>query len=395
MKKNILFPAVILLMVVACGRRPAAHVGKIRKVLTEVRQTYAPDSRTAIFQVRLRRNQDSLILTGMTDKPAAKKALFRLLKTDQISVTDNIRLLPEASINDSTHAVVNNAVANLRAKPHFSAELTTQATLGMPLKLLEKKGDWFRAQTPDHYISWVQRRQIRVMSNQEYADWRKAPKLIFTRMYGASYNEPGGTQEVSDLEAGDILKLTGRTGTYYRVEYPDGRKAVVSQTDARPFDQWVSSLKADRASLVETAKRFMGVPYLWGGTSAKGVDCSGFTKMVYLLNGMVLPRDASQQALAGQVVDSVRDFSKLLPGDLLFFGKKATDSTREKVDHVGMWIGNDEYIHSLGRVHISSMDPKSPKFDKYNLGRYLKAERILDSKTSDIVPFRKVIVEKW
>lgn len=393
MSKKIIYAFACLILFSACGQQQVESQVSIRSVLSDIQKTYAPDSRTAIFQIEMKGPENKPVLAGVTDQPAAKQELLHRLKADHITFVDHIRLLPDASLGDSTHAVVNNSVANLRAKPHFSAELTTQATLGMPLKLLEKKGGWFRAQTPDHYISWIQRRQIRVMDNAGYAEWRKSPKLIFTRMYGASYRKAGSSQQVSDLEAGNILKLTGRTGSFYRVEYPDGRQAFVAQSDAEPFDRWVASLKTDRASLVKTSRRFIGIPYLWGGTSAKGVDCSGLMKMVFLLNGMVLPRDASQQARAGEVVDSVRDFSNLLPGDLLFFGRKATDSTAEKVVHVGMWIGNDEYIQSLGRVHISSMNPKSPRFDAYNLGRYLKAERILNSRTNDIVPLKKVIVE--
>ena len=94
-------------------------------------------------------------------------------------------------------------------------------------------------------------------------------------------------------------------------------------------------------ALVETSKTLMGVPYLWGGTSTKGVDCSGFTKTIYYLNGMVIPRDASQQVHTGKLIDSVTNFDALEKGDLLFFGRKATDTGTEKVVHVGMWIGNN------------------------------------------------------
>src|SRR5690606_39904878 len=115
----------------------------------------------------------------------------------------------------------------------------------------------------------------------------------------------------------------------------------------------------DWSSDVCSSDLLMGLPYLWGGTSAKGVDCSGYTKTVFFLNGIILPRDASQQIHAGIEVDSTRDFENLEPGDLLFFGRKATETSSERVIHVGMWIGDNKFIHSMGDVHISTLDRKS------------------------------------
>ncbi len=134
----------------------------------------------------------------------------------------------------------------------------------------------------------------------------------------------------------------------------------------------------EKEDLVETSKKLMGLPYLWGGTSPKGVDCSGFTKTVYFLNGMVIPRDASQQVHTGKLIDTTKNFQNLIPGDLLFFGRPATDSTSERVVHVGMWIGDNQFIHSMGDVHISTMDSTSSDFDEYNYNRYLRSKRVFN-----------------
>jgi cell wall-associated NlpC family hydrolase len=161
--------------------------------------------------------------------------------------------------------------------------------------------------------------------------------------------------------------------------------AFIDKREAEDYIQWLEHLNPTTAALVSTSKRLMGVPYLWGGTSTKGVDCSGFTKTIYFLNGMVIPRDASQQVHTGKSIDSTKNFDNLVEGDLLFFGRKATDSTSEKVVHVGMWIGNNEFIHASEMVRISSMDSNAANFDEWNLNRYLRTKRILKEEDKDLI----------
>jgi cell wall-associated NlpC family hydrolase len=105
------------------------------------------------------------------------------------------------------------------------------------------------------------------------------------------------------------------------------------------------------------------------------MDCSGFTKLVFQSNGWIIPRDASQQAREGELVDSLRKWENLKPGDLVFFGEKRPDGTN-KVVHVGIWEGQNAYLHAADRTRRASMDPQSKDFDAYNLNRYLFTKRI-------------------
>ena len=121
----------------------------------------------------------------------------------------------------------------------------------------------------------------------------------------------------------------------------------------------------------------MGVPYLWGGTSTKGVDCSGFTKTVYSLNGIQLLRNASHQARLGEAVELNPELSNLKKGDLLFFGSAANDRRPERVTHVGIYLENKRFIHSSGLVRINSLDPKSPVYDVRRHKTLIRVRRYL------------------
>lgn len=129
--------------------------------------------------------------------------------------------------------------------------------------------------------------------------------------------------------------------------------------------------------MLSTAFEFKGVPYLWGGTSAKMVDCSGFTKTAYYMHGLILQRDASQQTLYGDLVDAINDYGKLQAGDLVFFGKKATAENKERVTHVGLCLGDQEFIHASGKVRINSLNRDSEKYTEYYETAFVRARRVV------------------
>jgi hypothetical protein len=149
------------------------------------------------------------------------------------------------------------------------------------------------------------------------------------------------------------VEKTGKR--FLKISFPDGRVGYVRKADCISFDDWCN-IPPNKNSIVTVSGKMMGFPYLWGGTSSKGVDCSGFTKLVFYSQGIVLARDASQQAKYGEPVD-FSDFKNLQIGDLLFFGRSA-----KRITHVGIYLGNGDFIHSSGRVHISSIFPEDPKF---------------------------------
>jgi gamma-D-glutamyl-L-lysine dipeptidyl-peptidase len=343
-----------------------------------IRADYAPDRRVARFDVETAWAGERLEVTGATDQPAALARLRRALAAHGVAWADGVRQLPDTAVGEPGWALVNNSVANLRSEPRHAAELATQAPLGTPLRVLDHDGGWLLVQVPNRYLAWVDAGGVQRVSLDDIEAHRQADRVIFLEPAGVARSGPRtDASPVSDLVAGAILVRLGAANGFHHVRFPDGREAYVAEGEAAPFAEWAGAVRATEASLVASAMALLGRPYLWGGTSANGMDCSGFTKTVFLLNGLILPRDASQQIHAGTLVDDARRFETLRPGDLLFFGRPATATSPERVIHVGMWIGDGRFIHSSSRVQINSVDPEDPLYDAFNAGRYLRTKRML------------------
>ncbi len=387
MFKKFAFTCLTFFLVIGCNSpEENRKLTNARDIIAEVSGEFVPDKRVARFEMEAREQDGDLVVQGESDLPEAVEKLRSRLKENDIIYVDSIALLPGNDMDNASHALVTISVANLRSNPKHSAELATQATLGTPLKVLKKQDSWYLIQTPDKYLSWVDYGGLHQISEEEMNTWKEATKIIYTRPYGFSYSETNdGSQVVSDLVTGGVLELLGEQNDYYQVKYPQGDTAFVKKEEAKLYEEWVDGLDPSGENLIATSKSLMGIPYLWGGTSSKGVDCSGYTKTIFFLNGMVIPRDASQQIHTGKMVDSTRNFENLVAGDLLFFGRPATDTTSEAVIHVGMWIGDNKFIHSMGKVHISNMDPEAEDFDEYNYNRYLRTKRIAPEEDPKVI----------
>jgi cell wall-associated NlpC family hydrolase len=393
MKEKHLLASVFVIFLLASCSETVYEGNLLEAEITEIKTEFAPDKRVALFDIVAEKKNDAIILKGESNLPDAVSAFLKKLNAENLDFIDSIQILPSKEIQGQTNGLINNSVSNLRSIPKHSSELATQATLGTPVKIYKKEGDWFLIQTPDKYLSWVDSGGIISQTDDEFNSWKTKDKIIYLKTYGHSYEEPNSTsQVVTDLAAGGVLELLGEENEFYKIKYPDARIAYINKKESKLYKEWIAAMNPSGDSLIETSKTLMGVPYLWGGTSTKGMDCSGFTKTIYFLNGMVIPRDASQQIHTGKQIDDNKDFENLEKGDLLFFGRKATDTTKEKIVHVGMWIGNNEFIHASNMVRVSSMDPKATNFDEFNLNRYLRSKRILKEEDKDLIDLTETAV---
>lgn len=368
----------LLILFAPCAHILAQDSTTITSAVTalgdSMKKRFAPDRRVAIFDIKYQIEGQSVTLQGSTTSAEAHRALLQGLNSLQCSVTDHIVELPDTNtVGNTSWGVINVSACNLRGAADYDAGQSTQAILGMPVKVLRHEG-WLQVQTPDEYISWVLPASVVRMTKAQVHEWNTARQVVVTAIYGFVYSQADTrSQTVSDVVAGNRLKLLGEDRQFYYVAYPDGRRGYLSKNAAQDVVTWRKNLHNDAASILTTAKTLTGIPYMWGGTSTKGVDCSGFVRTALFMHDIIIPRDASQQALKGQRINILPDFSNLLPGDLLFFGKHDT----KRVQHVGFYMGHGKFIHSLGWVHISSFNPQDKDYDEYDLKRLLFASRFL------------------
>lgn len=379
-KKCTLFLLSLLLTIYSCQPEGKDSPNAIlSSLLKEIKAKFAPDKRTAIWEITPLENQGELLLLGKTNLPAAKAQLEMELSAKGISWVDSIQVLPASTLKEDIYGIVNLSAANIRSEPAHSAELATQTTLGTILKIWDKSGDWYRVQTPDGYLGWLDPGGFQPINSTILDKYRQSDRVIYLPDMGFSFSQADDkSPRVSDLLAGNILVRLGKTGRFTKVSYPDGRIAYIPSKELMDWDTWLQSREPTAINILATAKKMLGRPYLWGGTSGKAFDCSGFTKTVFYLNGLVLPRDASQQIQVGLGINttSIADFE---PGDLLFFGRAPSSDQKEKITHVAIYMGEDKIIHASGSVKIESLNPEDKNFAPDRLTSLVRATRPLQT----------------
>jgi hypothetical protein len=368
MKFILFIGLVILALLPGCYQYSA---DQLQEEIDIISKRWVPDKRVGICSLRLvKKAGGEMILKGESLFPGAKADVLKLLSSKGISVIDSAILLPDTVNVKKSWGLISISVANLRGKSAHASELVSQAIMGTPVRILKEDNGWVLVQTPENYIAWTNESSVNKMSFPEMIKWRNSDRIIYAESFGKVYKDPKLSEVMSDLVAGAIVTKLTDNPHFSSIILPDGRAGYVTNINWLLFRQWKDTVSVISDQLIKTGRQFLGFPYLWGGTSSKAMDCSGFVKTVFFLNGTILERDASQQVKHGVEVEVTSGWNNLQKGDLLFFGSR--DPYR--VTHVGLYIGNSELIHSSGTVRISSIDNKR---DNYSiiLGTTLLAAR--------------------
>jgi len=362
-------------------KRTTSHAELGTVSLDSLKQLYAPDSRVAVYDLAVQQRGEKVVLKGEVDNLKAKEAsLTAIRESTGADVLDSVRVLPDAQIGEKQYGIVSVSVGNLRTRPGHANELCTQALMGTVVRLLKKTEGWYFVQLPDRYLGWIEASAVKTTSAEGVDAWKSSRKVIVTTFFTfVREHQAEMAQTVSDAVMGGLMQFLSHRGTWTEVGLPDGRHGYIESTAVSDFDTWKKTRKLTPGNIEKTAKMFVGIPYLWGGTSIKGMDCSGFTKTVFRLNGLELNRDADQQARMGEAIDPGKDFKELKKGDLLFFGRRASADKQENITHVGIYLEKGEFIHSPGGagVKLNSFYPSAANYSEYERNRFVRARRVI------------------
>ncbi len=375
-------PLLLILLVTGC--KQAQVPIQVKNDIDSIVNQSVPDKREAVCDLDLELiSAKTLMIRGETSIPELKSEILRYFSNSGIEFADSLKVLPDPSEIANKWGLVSVCICNMKKDPSHSGELVSQAIMGTPVGILKESGSWLLVQTPDHYIGWITASSVSMKDENEFAEWKQSDRLIFTSKSGDILSEESGNDVVSDAVAGVIVKKISAGGNYFIVELPDGRRGRLNKKDALDFGSWCDEITPDAGKLIGFAKSMTGTSYLWGGTSTKMADCSGFMKTVYFSGGIILARDASQQFLYGNEVDISSSFDALQSGDLLFFGS-LNEKGEKRITHTGMFTGDKEFIHSSvtnGMVWTNSLDSTRSGYNSYLVEILLGAKRIIGTES--------------
>ena len=327
---------------------PAGN-GVIDEVIETVRRTHVPDFRSGVFDVQASRRGGTLVLTGQSTHPDAVRELMQQLVSRGILPVDKVVRLPDPGLGEHRHALVRAPVAPLYAEPRLPAPQISQLILGMRVEVLSRRHDWVRLRGEDGYVGWVHGGYLRTGSEDWAYSWERGTAGVSAVSLGAELVDDEG-RTLAPLPWG--ARLAHHTRAYH---LPDGRHGLIANGEVVPIDRLRDWFPPRGESVVCTARRWLGAPYLWGGLTQLGVDCSGFVQAVLWMHGIALPRDSDLQSAMGARIEQQDPLAAARPGDLVYFAERA-----ERVSHVAISLGGALIIHSaLGNGGVAIDDLNS------------------------------------
>ena len=332
-------------------------INHIHKILSEALARHSLDRRTCFTAVYPKPPGGRSLVFECSERVVSDEVRQRMSEgAEGQGGAVNYVVLPNGDASLPELFITNGSVADVRKEPTHTAELLTQTIYGETVAPLKQEGDWYLVRLDDHYVGWIRSWHLTASTRRRVEAYRSRAGFRVSANLIQVLDEPDDQAlPVADAVVGIRLAATpSRKRGWRRVELPDGKTGFIR---ARGIERIPRMRRVSRDRLAATGMRFLGIPYLWGGTTPKGFDCSGLIQRIFQLGGVGIPRDSDMQSRFGRLKKG-RSPEGLNTGDLLFFGKKDTH-----ISHVAMYLSNGLFLHAYGQVKVGSMDPAHPLFE--------------------------------
>jgi gamma-D-glutamyl-L-lysine dipeptidyl-peptidase len=319
---------------------------ELTELIEAVRAEHVPDLRSGVFDVTAVPEGGVIALRGQSTHDQAVVALLGRIHAAGLAARDEVVRLPDDTVGAARHALVRAAIVPIYAEPRLPAPQISQVVMGMRVELLSRHGEWVRIRSEDGYLGWAHEGYLRAGSEDWAFGWERGTAGESVVSLGAELVDDDA-RIITRLPWG--ARLVRHSGAFH---VPDGRSGSVALGEVVDVDRLPDRFPARGESVARTARRWLGAPYLWGGVTLTGVDCSGFTQAVMWMHGIALPRDSDLQARTAVGVALPLDQDSFRPGDLLYFADPGA-----RVSHVAIALGGSQIIHSsLGNGGVGTND---------------------------------------
>ncbi len=320
------------------------NIEQIQATLQEIARPFA-DRRLHVFEITpVSLEGDQLVLQGrvlqVTDREVLRRDLLARFPNLQVDLTQ----VAVGRQQPPQMRVVATNLTSLHVGTTFITELMSQLLNGAAVEVLWEQGNWGFVRQEDGYLGWTYLPYLTDLPAAQPTHLVTAPVALLRQ---ASRSD---AEIITRVFGGTAVCVDDASGDWQPVTLAGGVRGWLPQADLRALDALPQTAEARQVQLMEDALRLTGVPYLWGGSSANGIDCSGLAQLLHRWVGLNIPRDADLQYAAGKAVDP-----PFAVGDLLFFGETGE---QRRITHVGISLGGWRIIHSSrtrNGVHVDDV----------------------------------------
>lgn len=356
---RILISALLLILTGCSLQTNRASEPDPAEILAKRNADYFFDSRIWYLELTANHTSNGYSITGEAFFPESVQAAERALRRAGYTVAESqVRLLPDTTAGAPNFAVVTATRVMGRYKPVERKQEATELIYGDPVRIIQDAGDQIQVQSPEGYLCYIPADAVRRVFLSEWTRYHMGQVAVFLMPVDLGSTRINRGSRLPHLGDNRVLLASGDTLSV------EPELVHILDPEENP----------KRAAILDAAEKYLGLPYVWGGRSDEGVDCSGLVLQTFNMNGHFLPRDSDQISNVGRLIAFPGWMDAMLPGDVLFF-----TGNRRLVTHTGIYMGDQTMIHSSGKgTHIASWDPQSEYFDESILKGFIFARRMFD-----------------